>query len=133
MDSMEDFKRGGGGKQVPPLLPLLLRQCKLLTAIKEPLQTYCFTACSRSGVNQMWILYTSKELLQKSKSQDFSYEISTLSTTIPYDELKLRLFQRLITLWYLSHFIIHNFFKKKKEIQISSNWETRYVFCEIPL
>jgi hypothetical protein len=37
---------------------------KLLTAIKESLQRYCSTAYSRSGVNQMWILKNSKELLE---------------------------------------------------------------------
>jgi hypothetical protein len=39
-----------------------------LTAVKEKLQTYCATTYARSGVNQMWILKNSKELLRKSKS-----------------------------------------------------------------
>ena len=33
---------------------------KILTTVKEGLQSYCSTAYSRSGVNQMWILKNSK-------------------------------------------------------------------------
>ena len=69
--------------------PLSLLLTKLLTAIKESLQRYCSTAYSRSGVNQMWILKNSKELLANLKSHDFSkidsiktYDFSTLYTTI---------------------------------------------------
>jgi hypothetical protein len=47
---------------------------------------------SRSGVNQMWILKNSKELLENLKSRDFSeidsirtYDFSTLYTTVPYN------------------------------------------------
>ena len=80
--------------------PLSLLLTKLLTAIKESLQRYCSTAYSRSGVNQMWILKNSKELLENLKSHDFSkidsiktYDFSTLYTTIPHNKLKSRLFQ----------------------------------------
>jgi hypothetical protein len=79
----------------------------------------------------MWILKNSKELLENSKSHDFSkidsiktYDFPTLYTTIPHNKLKSRLFQ-----------IIDNCFLNKKwhqEIQISSHWETRYIFCETP-
>jgi hypothetical protein len=31
--------------------------------MKEKLETYCATTYARSGVNQMWILKNSKELL----------------------------------------------------------------------
>jgi hypothetical protein len=57
----------------------------MLTAIKESVQKYCSTSYSRSGVNQMWILKNSKELLENLKSRDFSkigyiktYDFSTL-------------------------------------------------------
>jgi hypothetical protein len=80
--------------------PLSLLLTKLLTAIKESLQRYCSTAYSRSGVNQMWILKNSKELLENLKSHDFSkidsiktYDFPTLYTTIPHNKLKYRLFQ----------------------------------------
>ena len=71
---------------------------KLLTHIKQGLQKYCETAYSRSGVNQMWILKNSKELLEHLKSPNFnnitsikSFDFSTLYTTIPHDKLKSRL------------------------------------------
>jgi hypothetical protein len=80
--------------------PLSLLLTKLLTAIKESLQRYCSTAYSRSGINQMWILKNSKELLENLKFHDFSkidsiktYYFSTLYTTIPHNKLKYRLFQ----------------------------------------
>ena len=79
--------------------PLSLLLTKMLTAVKEKLQTYCATTYARSGVNQMWILKNSKELLVNLKSQNFSqinsiktYDFSTLYTTIPHDKLKTRLF-----------------------------------------
>ena len=59
--------------------PLSLLLTKLLTAIKEALQRYCSTTYSRSGVNQMWILKNSKELLENLKSQDFS-KIDSIKT-----------------------------------------------------
>ena len=56
------------------------------------------TAYSRSGVNQMWILKNSKELLDHLKSPNFnlvtnikSFDFSTLYTTIPHQKLKSRL------------------------------------------
>ena len=71
---------------------------KLLTHIKQGLQKYCETAYSRSGINQMWILKNSKELLEHLKSPTFnrvtsikSFDFSTLYTTIPHQRLKDRL------------------------------------------
>ena len=70
----------------------------LLTHIKQDLQKDCETAYSRSGVNQMWILKNSKELLEHLNSPNFnhitsikSFDFSTLYTTIPHDKLKSRL------------------------------------------
>ena len=51
--------------------PLSIILTKLLTHIKQGLQKYCETAYSRSGVNQMWILKNSKELLDHLKSPKF--------------------------------------------------------------
>ena len=66
--------------------------------IKQGLQKYCETAYSRSGINQMWILKNSKELLEHLKSPAFnhvtsikSFDFSTLYTTIPHQKLKERL------------------------------------------
>ena len=78
--------------------PLSILLTKLLTHIKQGLQKYCETAYSRSGVNQMWILKNSKELLEHLKSPNFnhitsikSFDFSTLYTTIPHEKLKSRL------------------------------------------
>ena len=66
--------------------------------LKQGLQKYCETAYSRSGVNQIWILNNSKELLEHLKSPNFnhitsikSFDFSTLYTPIPHDKLKNRL------------------------------------------
>ena len=78
--------------------PLSILLTKLLTHIKQGLQKYCETAYFRSGINQMWILKNSKELLEHLKSPAFnhitsikSFDFSTLYTTIPHQKLKERL------------------------------------------
>ena len=78
--------------------PLSVLLTKILTTVKEGLQSYCATAFSRSGVNQMWILKNSKELVENLHSPHFSsvhsvrsYDFSTLYTTIPHAKLKFRL------------------------------------------
>ena len=79
-------------------MPLSILLTKLLTHIKQGLQKYWETAYSRSGINQMWILKNSKELLNHLKSPNFnlitnikSFNFSTLYTTIPHQKLKSRL------------------------------------------
>ena len=86
----------GSSKCSTKSLSILLT--KLLTHIKQGLQKYCETAYSRSGINQMWILKNSKELLEHLKSPTFnhvtsikSFDFSTRSTTIPHQKLKDRL------------------------------------------
>ena len=78
--------------------PLSILLTKLLTHIKQALQKYCETAYSRSGINQMWILKKSKEVLDHFKSPNFnlitsitSFDFSTLYTIIPRKKLKSRL------------------------------------------
>jgi hypothetical protein len=73
---------------------------KILTTMKEILQTFCATTYVRSGVNLMWILKNTKELLTNLKSRNFShinntktYDFSTIYTTIPHDKLKTKLFE----------------------------------------
>ena len=75
--------------------PLSILLTKLLTHIKQGLQKYCGTAYSRSGINQMWILKNSKELLEYLKSPTFnhetsikSFDFSTLYTTIPHHKIE---------------------------------------------
>ena len=86
----------GSSKCSTKTLSILLT--KLLTHIKQGLQKYCETAYSRRGVNHMWILKNSKELLDHLKSPNFnlitnikSFDFSTLYTTIPHQKLKSRL------------------------------------------
>ena len=71
---------------------------KILTVIKDGLETYSDTAFSRNGINQMWILKNSKTLLDNFKSRSLrkvssisTYDFSTLYTTIPHSKLKSRL------------------------------------------
>ena len=81
--------------------PLSILLTKLLTNIKHGLQKNCKTDYSRSGVNQMWTLKNSNELLEHLKSPGFnhitsikSFDFSTLSTILPldkHDKLKSRL------------------------------------------
>ena len=78
--------------------PLSILLTKLLTHIKQGLLKYCETAYSRTGVNQMWILKNSKELLEHLQSPNLnhitsikSFDFSTLYTTIPHQKLKSRL------------------------------------------
>ena len=74
------------------------KKTRMLSFTKQGLQKYCETAYSRSGVNKMWILKESEELLDHLKSPNFnlitnikSFDFSTLYTTIPHQKLKSRL------------------------------------------
>ena len=78
--------------------PLSILLTKLLTNIKQGLQKYCETSCSRRGVNQMWILKNSKKSLQHLQSPNLNhitsikdFDFSTLYTTIPHQKLNSRL------------------------------------------
>ena len=95
--------------------PLSILLTKLLTHIKQGLQKYWETSYTRSGVNQMWILKNSKELLEHLQSPNFnhitsikSFDFSTLNTTIPHQKLKSR----------LAAIIRNSFIHKKWESQI---------------
>ena len=75
--------------------PLSILLTKILTRIKHGRQTYCETTYSRNGINQMWILKNSKDLLENLKATNFnsitsikSFDFSTLYTTIPHQKLK---------------------------------------------
>jgi len=70
----------------------------VLPTVKDRLQTYCATAYSRNGINQMWILKNSKDFVESLSSQSLSvitsvktFYFSTLYTTIPQPKLKSRL------------------------------------------
>ena len=77
---------------------IVIARSKVEWFIKQGLQTFCETAYSRSGINQMWILRNSNELLEHLKSPAFNYvtsiksfDFSTINTTIPHQKLKSRL------------------------------------------
>jgi len=66
--------------------------------VKDGLQTYCETSYSRNGINQIWILKNSKDLVESLSyyslsviSSIKSFYFSTLYTTIPHPKLKSRL------------------------------------------
>ena len=78
--------------------PLSKLLTSLLTAVKTGLQKYCDIVYSHSGINQMWILKNSKDLLDYLDSISCSkihsintFDFSTLYTTIPHAKLKQRL------------------------------------------
>ena len=78
--------------------PFSILLTKLLTHNKQGIQKYCETAYSRSGVNQMWILKNSKQLVHHLKSSHFnlitnikSFDFSTLHTNIFRQKHKSRL------------------------------------------
>ena len=76
--------------------PFQLLTC-ILSAVKTGLPSYCDTSYSRGGVNQMWILKNSKDLLEYIQSRSLScnsiktFDFSTLYTTVPLSKLKDRL------------------------------------------
>ena len=53
--------------------PLSILLTKLLTHFKQGLQKHCETSYSRSGVNQMWILKNSKEIIKHLQSPNFNH------------------------------------------------------------
>ena len=73
-------------RSVRPSLYLLLT--KFLTHIEQCLQKYCETAYSRSGINQMWILKNSKELLTHLKSLNFNLVTSIHHNFSPKTEMQ---------------------------------------------
>ena len=78
--------------------PLSVVLTSILTTIKVGLQKYCETIYSRNGINQLWILKNSKELLETLQANSYAsvnsiktYDFSTLYTTIPHGKLKSRI------------------------------------------
>ena len=89
------FIAGSSSCSTKPLSKLLT---SILTTVKEGLKKYCNSIYSHSGINQMWILKNSKELLDNLQSHSLNfihsiktYDFSTLYTTIPHTKLKTRL------------------------------------------
>ena len=79
----------------------------ILSAVKTGLQSYYDTSYSRGGVNQMWILKNSKDLLEYIQSRSLfscnsieTFDFSTLYTTIPHSKLKDKL-RELVQLFFI--------------------------------
>ena len=87
------FIAGSSSCSTKPLSKLLT---SILTTIKDGLQKYCDIVYSRSGINQMWILKNSKQLLDNLHSNSIasvnSIILIFLLCTLPFhDQLKSRL------------------------------------------
>ena len=89
------FIAGSSNCSTKPLSKLLT---SILTTVKNGLQKYCDVIYSHSGINQMWLLKNSKELLENLNSHSLTsihsiktFDFSTLYTTIPHNKLKSRL------------------------------------------
>ena len=86
------FIAGSSNCSTKPLSKILT---SILTTAKDGLKKYCDVIYSHSGINQMWILKNSKELLDNLQSHSLSsiHSIKTydFSTTIPHAKLKFRL------------------------------------------
>ena len=83
------------GSSVCSTKELSIHLTKILSAVKEGQQQYCETVYSRSGINPMWILKNSKDILDNFKSRSFSqvssiktFDFSTRYTTLLHDKLK---------------------------------------------
>ena len=93
---------------------------KILTVIKTGLEKYCSIKTSHTGVNNMWILKNSTNLLSSlghlgvhKATSIKTFDFSTLYTSIPHDLLKSRM-----------NNIINNAFKHK-------NGATRYTHIKV--
>ena len=93
---------------------------KILTVIKTGLEKYCSIKTSHTGVNTMWILKNSTNLLSSLSHLGVhratsiqTFDFSTLYTSIPHDLLKSRM-----------NSIINNAFKYK-------NGATRYTHIKV--
>jgi len=121
------FIAGSAKCTTKPLSKLL---ASILTTVKKGLQSYYDTCYSRSGINSMWILKNSKDLLDDLNSRSLSkydsiktFDFSTLYTTLPHKQLKTRLKE-----------IIHRCFSKKdgtpRYKYIVIGWQSSYFVKE---
>ena len=78
--------------------PLSVLLTRILSAIKGKLSNLSSVIYSRTGINKMWILKNSSELMQKMNSFHYpkiisiqTFDFSTLYTSIPHQKLKDRI------------------------------------------
>ena len=99
-------------------------------------QSYCDTSYSRGGVDQMWILKNSKDLLDYKQSRSLSScnniricDLSTLYTTIRHSKLKGRL-SELVQLYFIKrntqcrykYLVLRSYFVKKKTLVLPKSY-----------
>jgi hypothetical protein len=99
---------------------LSIHLTRILSAVKEGQQKYCETVYSRSGINHMWILKNSKDLLDNLKSRYFSYRWGTPA----YWSLVPR-----SSMFYLFEFCLNNMWNCSLTQQILSHsfYDYRYI------
>ena len=85
---------------------------KILTVIKTGLEKYCGIKTSHTGVNNMWILKNSINLLSSLSHLEVPFDFSTLYTFIPHDLLKSRM-NSIINNAFLYTSIPHDLFKSR--------------------
>ena len=98
----------------------IIKLCSI--RVNNGLQSYCETSYSRGGVNQMWILKKSKDLLVYIQSGSLSYcnsintfDFYTVYTTISHSKLNDRL-RDLVQLCFIKK--IYKITHKKKEKKV---------------
>ena len=69
------------GSSTCSMKELSIHLTKILSAVKERQQKYCETVYSRSGINHLWTLKNSKDLLDNLKSRSFS-QVSSIKILI---------------------------------------------------
>ena len=99
----------------------------ILSAVKTKLQSYCDTSYLRGGVNHMWYLQKSNDLLQYIQSRSRSrcnsiktFDFSILYKTIHHSQLKDR----------LSELVQMCFTKWPTQIQIPGTRKGQILFCK---
>ena len=95
-------------------LSTILTGC--LQVIKGKRTAYCNAIFNNSGINQMWILKNSKDLLEKCDQPLFAkakcistWDFSTLYTSIPHRQLKKQLFNLIRDTMSITRFSILNY------------------------
>ena len=98
-----------------PTNPVSVLSTHILPAIKRKLSNQSSVIYSRTGINGMWILKNSSELLQKMNSFHYPkitsiemFDFSTLYTSIPHQKLKDRI-----------HMLVN-------QTLLYNNWSRRY-------
>ena len=98
----------------------------ILSAVKTSLQSYCDTSYSRGGVNQMWILKNTKDMLEYIRSRSLSF--CNIIQTFDFSTLYI-----FLTLWWWENTGVGQTVLHEKEwptyIQIYCAKKGQILFC----